>query len=237
MSVRLHASCIRLDYPESRRPAEWVRKPRVRAWILDEIRSCDDIWGICEGAYVVNLENEDMGLFTCKPHSWSVRGTGLCYLYLIFTLFMVLLYVDAAKGSALWESVWPDMLTSSVHMCMYICVCVRASLEYTLSLATDWICKQEQGQTHPWDWDGKNPGDPDCTCLGFSSQEGGIFCPWSPLDPADPIPSLTEGFGFYNHGTGFEHWGLLGRDGIHLIKWSKNIFANRLSNLDRRPLN
>lgn len=63
-----------------------------------------------------------------------MTGTGLCYLS--FILFLVLLCVDAVKGSALWESVWSDTLMPSAHVCMYMCVCVCASLENTLSLAT-----------------------------------------------------------------------------------------------------
>ena len=34
-----------------------------------------------------------------------------------------------------------------------------------------------------------------------------------------------------------EDKGLIGKDRIHLTKWGKNIFANRLANLVRRALN
>lgn len=46
-----------------------------------------------------------------------------------------------------------------------------------------------------------------------------------------------QGVHFYSHGILSEVGGLLGRDGIHLTKWSKGIFANRLANLVRRGLN
>ncbi|XP_067418891.1 uncharacterized protein [Emydura macquarii macquarii] len=46
-----------------------------------------------------------------------------------------------------------------------------------------------------------------------------------------------EGFGFFDHGMLFQEEGLLGRDGIHLTKTGKSIFADRLANLVRRALN
>ena len=47
---------------------------------------------------------------------------------------------------------------------------------------------------------------------------------------------LVSAMGFCAHGTMSEDWGLLGRDGIHLSKWDKNVFANRQLSLVRRPL-
>ncbi|XP_074975977.1 uncharacterized protein LOC142069262 [Caretta caretta] len=46
-----------------------------------------------------------------------------------------------------------------------------------------------------------------------------------------------EGFGFFDHGTVFQEGGVLGRDGLHLTKRGKSIFASRLANLVRRALN
>lgn len=117
---------------------------------MDIRLNCDEIWGICEGACVVNLESEDMWLFTCELHSWSVRGTGLCYLYLSFIWFLVLLYVDAAKGSALCESVRPDTLMSSLHLCVYIWVCAYVPLWDThLALPlTEPESRNSVGHTH-----------------------------------------------------------------------------------------
>ncbi|XP_065436072.1 uncharacterized protein LOC135979801 [Chrysemys picta bellii] len=46
-----------------------------------------------------------------------------------------------------------------------------------------------------------------------------------------------EGFGFFNHGMVFQEEGVLGRDGLHLTKRGKSIFASRLANLVRRALN
>nr|XP_048709947.1 uncharacterized protein LOC125638352 isoform X2 [Caretta caretta] len=45
-----------------------------------------------------------------------------------------------------------------------------------------------------------------------------------------------EGFGFFDHGMVFQE-GVLGRDGLHLTKRGKSIFASRLANLVRRALN
>ncbi|XP_073175776.1 uncharacterized protein [Lepidochelys kempii] len=46
-----------------------------------------------------------------------------------------------------------------------------------------------------------------------------------------------EGFGFFDHGMVFQEGGVLGRDGLHLTKRGKSIFASRLANLVRRALN
>ncbi|CAM5160534.1 unnamed protein product [Natator depressus] len=46
-----------------------------------------------------------------------------------------------------------------------------------------------------------------------------------------------EGFGFFDHGIVFQEGGVLGRDGLHLTKRGKSIFASRLANLVRRALN
>ena len=46
-----------------------------------------------------------------------------------------------------------------------------------------------------------------------------------------------EGFGFYDNGTFFNDYSLLGRDGIHLSRRGKGIFGSRLPNLVRRALN
>uniref|UniRef100_A0A8C3FMA3 SGNH hydrolase-type esterase domain-containing protein n=1 Tax=Chrysemys picta bellii TaxID=8478 RepID=A0A8C3FMA3_CHRPI len=46
-----------------------------------------------------------------------------------------------------------------------------------------------------------------------------------------------EGFGFFDHGMVFQEGGVLGRDGLHLMKRGKNIFTSRLANLVRRALN
>ncbi|XP_073193149.1 uncharacterized protein [Lepidochelys kempii] len=46
-----------------------------------------------------------------------------------------------------------------------------------------------------------------------------------------------EGFGFFDHGMVFHEGGVLGRDGLHLTKRGKSIFASRLANLVRRALN
>ncbi|XP_065410850.1 uncharacterized protein LOC135973127 isoform X2 [Chrysemys picta bellii] len=46
-----------------------------------------------------------------------------------------------------------------------------------------------------------------------------------------------EGFGFFDHGMVFQEEGVLGRDGLHLTKRGKSIFASRLANLVRRALN
>ena len=46
-----------------------------------------------------------------------------------------------------------------------------------------------------------------------------------------------EGFGFYDNGTFFDDYSLLGRDGIHLSRRGKGIFGSRLANLVRRALN
>ncbi|CAM5095700.1 unnamed protein product [Natator depressus] len=46
-----------------------------------------------------------------------------------------------------------------------------------------------------------------------------------------------EGFGFFDHGMVFQEGGVLGRDGLHLTKKEKSIFASRLANLVRRALN
>ncbi|XP_053898073.1 cytosolic Fe-S cluster assembly factor NUBP1 isoform X1 [Malaclemys terrapin pileata] len=46
-----------------------------------------------------------------------------------------------------------------------------------------------------------------------------------------------EGFRFFDHGMVFLEGGVLGRDGLHLTKRGKNIFASRLANLVRRALN
>ncbi|CAM4641847.1 unnamed protein product [Lepidochelys olivacea] len=46
-----------------------------------------------------------------------------------------------------------------------------------------------------------------------------------------------EGFGFFDHGMAFQEGGVLGRDGLHLMKRGKSIFASRLANLVRRALN
>ena len=45
-----------------------------------------------------------------------------------------------------------------------------------------------------------------------------------------------QGFGSYGHETLFEERGLLSKDGIHLTKWGKSVFANRLANQVRRAL-
>ncbi|CAM5108087.1 unnamed protein product [Natator depressus] len=46
-----------------------------------------------------------------------------------------------------------------------------------------------------------------------------------------------EGFGFFDHGMVFHEGGVLGRDGLHLTKRGKSIFASRMANLVRRALN
>lgn len=46
-----------------------------------------------------------------------------------------------------------------------------------------------------------------------------------------------QDFVSYGHGTLFEERGLLSKDGIHLTKWGKSVFANRLANRVRRALN
>ena len=46
-----------------------------------------------------------------------------------------------------------------------------------------------------------------------------------------------QGFGFYDHGTLFVDQHLLGREGIHLTKRGKGIFASRIADLIRRALN
>ena len=46
-----------------------------------------------------------------------------------------------------------------------------------------------------------------------------------------------EGFGFYDNGTFFDDYSLLGRDGIHLSRRGKGIFGSRLANLVRWALN
>ncbi|CAM4641469.1 unnamed protein product [Lepidochelys olivacea] len=46
-----------------------------------------------------------------------------------------------------------------------------------------------------------------------------------------------EGFGFFDHGMVFHEGGVLGRDGLHLTKRGKSIFASRLANLVRMALN
>jgi len=39
-----------------------------------------------------------------------------------------------------------------------------------------------------------------------------------------------QGFGFYDHGSTFENFGVLGPDGSHLTK--RGFFANRMTTLD-----
>lgn len=46
-----------------------------------------------------------------------------------------------------------------------------------------------------------------------------------------------ERFGFYDHKHFFENWKLLAKGRIYLTKWGKSIFASRLANLVRKPLN
>ncbi|XP_068784552.1 uncharacterized protein [Struthio camelus] len=46
-----------------------------------------------------------------------------------------------------------------------------------------------------------------------------------------------QGFGFCDHGTLFEDQQLMGRDGIHLTKRGRRVFANRSASLVRRALN
>ena len=45
-----------------------------------------------------------------------------------------------------------------------------------------------------------------------------------------------EGFGFYDNGTFFNDYSLLGRDGIHLPRRGKGNFGSSLANLVRRAL-
>lgn len=47
----------------------------------------------------------------------------------------------------------------------------------------------------------------------------------------------VAGFSFYNHRTLFEDQWLLSRNGIHLSKWDKNIYGNRLAKPVKRALN
>ena len=46
-----------------------------------------------------------------------------------------------------------------------------------------------------------------------------------------------QGFGFYDNGTLFEDQRVLGKDGIHLAKQGKGIFASRMADLVRTALN
>lgn len=48
---------------------------------------------------------------------------------------------------------------------------------------------------------------------------------------------LRQGLGFYDHRTLFADQRLLGRDWIYLTKQGKAVFANRMADLVRRPLN
>ena len=47
---------------------------------------------------------------------------------------------------------------------------------------------------------------------------------------------LHEDFGFYDNGTFFNDYNLLGKDGIHLSE-SNGIFGSRLASLGKRALN